>query len=272
MKWKKVVLVLTLVFGIVLGVNALRSSSIAVSEFREDAHVSFASSAEIPFFRSFLLTGLSISGSWEGPGYAQVWLASGNNQYLVIDTKSLTDTVEFSGFGTRFYAACTETCSIPPVQPEKLLVLISGPGVLSIDSYHFSVPMPPSGLVVNKIQSIDTPNHSLLVIVLMLVVSVFGAHVLSHISTHPVAKRIVILVFIFAFISITAVFGVSMAAPTSAFAMATKGAASIGAALAVILLFAVVVMEFLVSQRPAQEKPDVWRELEEAEEKWMKKK
>ena len=69
----------------------------------------------------------------------------------------------------------------------------------------------------------------------------------------------------------TGVFGVSVASPTAAVAVATKKAASVLAALAVIVLFTIFGAEMLTSKKPDSPRPDVWKELEEVEEEWEKK-
>ena len=274
--WKKAVLVLTIVIAVILGIMTVRPSGVQVSEFREQAHVRLSGSDQIPFHRPCLMKGLSLSGSWEGPGFAQVWLLAENDQkFLVMDTRTLPELLELSSFGTQFEGQCLETCSMTPVLPERLVVLISGPGFLSIDEYHFVVPLSPSGLApcpnCQKVAQADTPNHSTLLMILLLVISVVGAHALGHMTQNPRTKKILIIIFIGGFVALTSVFGVSMAAPTAAVAVVTKQAASVLAALAVIVMFAIFGAEMLTSKKPDGPRPDVWKELEEVEEEWEKK-
>ena len=276
MMWKKAVLVLTVAIAVILGVMNVYPSSVQVSEFSEKAHVRLSGSDQIPFYHPFLMKGLSLSGSWEGPGFAQVWLLAENNQkFLVMDTRTLPEVLEFSAFGTQFEGQCLETCNMAPVLPEKLVAFISGPGFLSIDEYHFVVPLGPSGLVAcptcKKVVQVDTPNHSSLLMILLLVISVVGAHALGHMTQNPRTKRVLIIIFIGAFVALTGVFGVSVAAPTAAVAVATKKAASVLAALALIVLFAIFGAEMFASKKPDSPRPDVWKELEEVEEEWEKK-
>ncbi len=273
--WKKAVLVLTIVIAVILGIMTVRPSGVQVSEFREKAHVRLSGSDQIPFYHPFLMKGLSLSGSWEGPGFAQVLLLAENEQkFLVMDTRTLPEVLEFSAFGTQFEGQCLETCSMTPVLPERLVVLISGPGFLSIDEYHFVVPLGPSGLAPCpncRVVQVDSSNHFTLLMILLLVISVVGAHALGHIAQNPRAKKILIMIFIGGFVALTSVFGVSVAAPTAAVAVVTKQAASILAALAVIVMFAIFGAEMLASKKSDGQRSDVWKELEEVEEEWEKK-
>jgi len=277
MMWKKAVLVLTIVIAVILGVMTVRPDKVTVSEFTEKAHVRLSGSNEIPFHHPFLMRGLSLSGSWEGPGFAQVWLIAENDQkFLVMDTRTLPEVLELSAFGTQFEGICLQTCSMAPALPKRLIVLISGPGFLTIDEYHFVVPLGPSGLAscpnCKKISAFETPNHFTLLMILLLVISVIGSHVLSHVTQNPKTKKVLIVIFLAAFIALSSVFGVSVAAPTTAVAVATKKAASVLAALGLMILFAILGIEMLApSKKPETTKPDVWKDLEEAEEEWEKK-
>jgi len=275
--WKKAVLVLTVVIAVILGVMTVNPSSVNVSAFREKAHVRLSGSDQIPFYHSFLIKSLSLSGSWEGPGFAQVWLLAENDQkFLVMDTRTLPEMLELSAFGTQFESECLQTCSlVTPVLPERLIVLISGPGFFSIDEYNFAVQLGPSGLAecpnCMKIAPLNTPHHATLLMILLLVISVIGAHALGHMTQNLRMKRVLIVIFIGSFIALSSVFGVSVAAPTGSVAVATKHAASVLAAIGVIVLFAILGIEMCAPKKPDSPKPSVWKELEEAEEKWEKK-
>ncbi len=272
MMWKKAVLITTIVIGIVLGVISVKPAQ--VTEFTEEAHYRFSETKEIPFLRSFPLSGFGISGSWEGPGYAQVWLVTeGPERWLVFDTGVLMETVELSAFGASFDSACIESCDLPGVIPKQLFVYISGPGMLSIDALHFSVPLNPSGLAIKTIQQSSAPDHSMLVLVLLLVVAVVGSHTVGHFCNNPTTKKILVMVFLGAFLILGGVFGVSVAAPTAAIAVTAKKAASICAAGVFIILFALLAFEMLqMNKDPAKPSVSVWKELEEAEEEWEQKK
>jgi H+/gluconate symporter-like permease len=107
--------------------------------------------------------------------------------------------------------------------------------------------------------------------ILLLVIAVVGAHFLGHMTQNPKTKRILVFIFIGAFVTLTGVFGVSVAAPTAAVAVATQKAASVLAAAGVVGLFAILGAEMRTSKKPDAPKPDVWKELEDAEEEWEKK-
>lgn len=276
MNWKHVVLVVALIFALVIGLNSVQPGFVQVTEFTESANIKLGDSAFIPFSRDFEISGLALSGYWEGPGYAQVFLSDGETRLLVFDTRNLLGTIEFESFGSRFNAACMETCSFSPLKPKELVALVHGPGFLTIDSYHYSVPLSPSGLAscpnCKKVRQPVLPNHSLLVLIILLLGSVFGSHTLSHVCGSPHTKRLLLIVFLVGFLSLAGIFGSSVAAPTSAFAVGTKHAASIVAAFGVIILFVIAGIEMIVRKKEVPSDPDtrIWSELEEAEEKWEK--
>ncbi len=265
MSWKKAVLLLTAVLAIILGIISVRPSQVPVAEFRESADLRLASSAEIPFHRSIFLSGFALSGSWEGPGYAQVWLLGEDKKYLVMDTRDLPEVLELSAFGTSFDSACIETCSIPPLQPKSLFAIVSGPGVLSIDSYHFTVPLSPSGLALcpncKKVQQSQTPNHILLLAVLLLVIAVVGSHSLSHCCRNVLSKRFLVVLFLAGFVALGGLFGVSVAAPSAAVVITAQKTISVFAALALLVLFLIGAVEMLVSHK----KSDLAEDEEECE-------
>lgn len=269
MTWKKVILVLSVVIALILTLIAVRPSEVA--ELREHTDVRLSHSAKIPFQHSFALKGLALSGSWEGSGSAEVWLVGGEKRYLVLDTRSVPSVLEFSSFGTRFDSACTETCSIPPLQADYLLVILSGPGFLTIDSYHMSIPLEPTGFLSypRTVFDLPMPNHALFLISLLLFIAVVGSHTLGHYCQNPMTKRIVMMIFLGAFIALGSVFGVTLATPTTAFAVVTKQVVSVFAAFVLIALFVLAAYE-IIMHKPSSPKQDVWKDLEEAEEKWGK--
>ena len=269
MTWKKAVLVLSVVIVLILTLIAVRPAEVA--ELREHTDIRLSHSAKVPFQHSFALKGLALSGSWEGSGSAEVWLIGGEKRYLVLDTKSVPAVLEFSSFGTRFDSACTETCSIPPLQADYLLVILSGPGFLTVDSYHMSIPLEPTGFLSypKTVFDLPMPNHALFLISLLIFISVIGAHTLGHYCQNPVTKRIVIMVFLGAFIALGSVFGVTLITPTAAFAVVTKQAVSVFAAFVLIALLVLTAYEIIVHKQPGS-KQDVWKDLEDAEEKWEK--
>lgn len=274
MMWKKAVIGATIVIAVILSIIAVNPSQVQRTEFVEDAHYRLSETKEISFVRSFALSGFGISGSWEGPGYAQVWLVTeGPERWLVFDTRTLMETVELSAFGASFDGACIESCDMPNVLPTQLFVYISGPGMISIDSFHYAVPLNPSGLAIKTIQQADTPDHSMLVLILLLVVAVIGSHTMGHFCRNPITKKVLVFVFLGAFLVLGGVFGVSVVAPTAAIAMTAKKAASISAAVSFLILFALIGIEMLqFNKEQSKQPPTVWKDLEEAEESWEKKK
>ncbi len=266
MIWKKVVLVLTFVLAIILVIITVNPASVPVTELRESVNLRLSSSAEIPFSKPFALNGLALSGAWEGSGFAEVWLVGEGRKYLVLDTGNLPKVLEFADFGTRFEAACVDSCDFPPLKPEGLFVLVSGPGLLSIDEFHLAVPISPSGLALcpncKRIKASGTPNHLMLLIVLLSVIAVVGSHSLGHFCKNLLVKRILILLFLGGFVILGSMFGVSMAAPSAAIAVSTQKVASVFAAFGVVTLFFIGAVEMLAyhKQNP---NPDVQKKFEE---------
>jgi hypothetical protein len=272
--WKKAVIIATIVIAIVLGIISVKPAGTQSNELIEKTNYRIAMTKELPFLKPFPLNGFGISGAWEGPGYAEVWLvADDEKRYLVFDTHVLPTTLELSAFGERFEGVCIDTCRLPDIMPRRLFVLISGPGILSIDALHFAAPLNPSGLAIQKIKQSDAPDHSMLVLVMLLAVAVIGAHTCGHFCSNPVAKKVLIFVFLGAFLVLGGVFGVAIAAPTTAIAVTAKKAASVCAAAAFIILFILLAVEMMqVNKDPVQASPSVWSELENAEETWERKK
>jgi hypothetical protein len=274
MTWKKTVIGATIVIAIILSVIAVKPSQVQRTEFSEEAHYRLSETKEIPFLRTFALRGFGISGSWEGPGYAQVWLVTeGPERWLVFDTRVMLEAVELSGFGSSFEGVCDESCDMPNVLPKQLFVYISGPGMLSIDALHYAVPLNPSGLAVKTVQQSDSPDHSMLVLVLLLVIAVVGSHTVSHYCSSPITKKVLVFVFLGAFLVLGGVFGVSIAAPTAAVAITAKKAASVSAAVSFLVLFLLIAAEMMhIGKQPVQQTSGVWKDLEDAEEEWERKK
>ncbi len=270
MMWKKIVLVATLLLAVTAAVVASRSSPAAT--FREPASIKVLESAEIPFTRPFLVKSLALSGSWEGPGFAQVWVVGQGRSHIVLDTRAFQNAIELSAYGTHFDGACVDTCAMTAMRPERLLFMVSGPGVLVIDAFHFSVPLEASGLAIRRVEEVKSPDHSVVLIVVLLVAALLGAHYLSHTCRNPTMKRVLIFIFLGAFLATAGVFGATLASPTSAFTFVAKKAASVFAAGGVIALFVIGGAEMMSPRAPEEAKQNIWKELEEAEEEWEKRK
>jgi len=230
MNWKKAIISLTLILAVIIGVMTTRPET-STPEFSEDANIHLSSSAKILFDSEFALNRLALSGSWEGSGYAQVWLDGDKKDYLVIDTRV---------FGTSFNSACMETCRIPALNPSSLFVHINGPGSLAINNYNFAVPFDPSGMVpcpnCKTIRQSNTPDHFVLLLVLALVITVIGAHSLNHWCRSRTSKRLLIILFLGGFITLGVVFGLAFTS-SAALAAVAKKAVSIFAAMGVITVF-----------------------------------
>ena len=275
MMWKKVVLAASIVLVIILTIISVKPSGVQVTEFSEKADIRATESTEIPFLKSFPMNGFAVSGSWEGPGFAQVWLEGENHNYLVMDTRTLPKVIELSGLGSGFEAACIDSCKFPEFTPDNLVLLVSGPGVISIDAYHFAVPSTATGLSFcadcKKVDQPETPNHSLLALVFLLLIAVVGSHVLGHICRTPQTKSTALIIFLCSFVALGVVFGVSVAAPTTAIAVTTEKAASVFAAFGMLLLTVIGAIEVLSGKNENPPMPNVWNDLEDAEEEWQKK-
>ncbi len=277
MMWKKVVLAATVLIAVIFTIISVNPSGVQVIEFSEKASIRTTETMTVPFLKDISLTGFSVSGSWEGSGYAEVWLVGEGRKYLVMDTLDLPKTIELSSFGTSFENVCIDSCKMPVLKPETLVLVVSGPGVLSIDSLHFVAPATATGLSLcpncKRVTQSENPDHSLLAVVFLLVLAVFGSHLVGHICTGDRTKRILMGAFLVGFISLGILFGVSVAAPTTAIAVTTKKAASVFAAFGMLLLVAAIAVEVLVKNKEEViSKPDVWKDLEAAEEEWEKKK
>jgi len=245
MSWKKAVILVAIAITVIMGIMTVRPAQI-ITEFRESTDIRLAESSEIPFIKDFSIKGLAISGSWEGSGYAEVWMIANDKKYLVMDTRKLPKVLEFST-GTRFEAACIDTCVLPPMRPERLYAMISGPGFLIIDQYHFAVQLSPSGMAACKncrqVKQPRTLDHSMLLLTVLLLVAVVGSHSLGHRCRKKYTKHLLIIIFIGMFITLAAVFGVSLTSPTSALIVTAKRAASISAAIGFLTLFSLISVE-----------------------------
>ncbi|MBW2969661.1 hypothetical protein KY319_00905 [Candidatus Woesearchaeota archaeon] len=273
MSWKKVVLALTVIIALIFVIISVRPTNFI--ELHEKADVRVSSTAKIPYSPPYAVKGFSITGSWEGSGSALVYIVGEGQRYLVLDTLVMPAVLEFSGFGTPFESVCMESCSVPPFKPEYVIVYLSGPGFLTINSYNVAVPLDASGLVscenCKKISQTPSPNHFPILLVLVLVVAILGSHVLGHYCQGAVRKRITLMIFLGSFLVLGSAFGLALAAPTANVIVVAKQSASIFSALCILALFGVISFE-IFSHKESFSKPDVWKELEEAEERWEAKK
>lgn len=211
------------------------------------------------------LKSLKISGSFVGSGSAQVWLVTDTDQYLAIDTRLLS---------TKFENICAETCDLSSVNSNYLSVYIED-GVLSLNEYKIKASSNPSGLAscpgCKKVKNNNLPDHYILLLTLLLAIGIFGSHSLHHCCKNSLSKKVLIGLFIGGFIMIMAVFGISLTAPAGA-AFIAKRAASVFAAIALMTIFVIAGFELnQIGKKSGPINPNVWAELEEAEEEWQGK-
>ena len=269
MRWRLIFLCLALVFSICLIVVSVQPSFIPVTGLKEPVHIRLSESSYVPFYRDFDISGLSISGFWEGPGRAQVWLLRDKKQILVFDTRVLLSSLDFSGFGTRFDNICVDSCRFSPFKPKELFILVSGPGFLTIDEYNYAVPFSATGMASRNVQQVGPPDHRLILLIFLILIFVFGAHSVSKVCKRPKIKIAVAGLFILSFIVLSSIFGLSLFSPTSAFTLGARRVASIISAMGVITLFVIAGIEMYFSQKNIKsDKSGVWKELEEAEDEW----
>jgi hypothetical protein len=266
MTWKKAVLVLTAVMAVALIIVAFRPPGGSATDVREEANLQIRSSGHIPYTQAFPLKGFALSGNWKGTGVAQVWIVTEGIEYLVLDTRNLKS--------DKFAEFCLDSCDIPVSFAESLIVIVSD-GVLSIDTYDLKAVSGPTGLALcpncKRIIQRNTPDHFLLLTILLLVISVVGAHALGHCCKRHLSKKVLFVLFLAGFAMLGGLFAAYVGAPDSVAAVARK-AGSVFAALGVVTLFTIGGIEM---RRPANdpEKPEsnIWKDLERAEEEWGKK-
>jgi len=235
MIWKKIVLAASCIMAVILSLIAFTHNN----EVREYVDVHLTHSQDLPFDHPYPINGMSLSGSWKGNGYAQAWLLADDKQYLILDTGKATT--------SSFREACAESCRTQPVNPKRIHIEIFGDGELFIDEYQLNTASDALGLALcptcKKVTQEQAPDHSLFLLVLLLLLAIIGAHVMSHCCSKPLVKLAITAIYIVSFLLLTTVFGVSVAAPTTQIAQVAKETASIFSALGVIILFALTAVE-----------------------------
>ncbi len=99
------------------------------------------------------------------------------------------------------------------------------------------------------VQQNQDPDHSLLVIAVLLAAAVIGSHTVRHFCQHKKAKFALLAIFTLSFAILIGMFGVTVTAPTSAFAVVAKRTASVMAALGVLAVFFIIAVEFGLKQQ-----------------------
>jgi len=276
MKGKNILLAITVTLAVIMGLMSVSPQTVQSTYFKEVVDLRYASSSGMPT-PEMLINGMALSGRWEGPGHAEVYLVTEEQRYLVVDTRKLPPLVQFDAYGIPFEAMCLESCAMPLIKPEKMIAVVYGPGVLSIDEYHYTAPTNPTGLAFcpncERIEQPRVPNHSLLLPAILLALAVIGAHIMGHCCTRPKVKKALVITFFAGFILIIGIFGVAVAAPTGALSTTAKHAASVASALGVIAILAAAAFEVTRGRKSTLPVSDsqVWSELEEAEKKWLRK-
>jgi len=246
MSWKTALVIIAIVISVIIGVISV--TPYQVSQFSDGVQLKIISSSVIPLNYDFLITGMAMSGSWEGPGYARIFLESEDEQYLVFDTRKIEGVLEFS-MGTRFDFVCVDSCLTNPLKPKQLLVYLSAPGVLTIDRYHFTIPNHPTAFAIcegcSTVKTPTAPEHFMFVLALLLLVGIIGSHTLQHCCKPPIVRRMLAIVFLISFVLLGGVFGTSLVNPSSALVLNIQMVASVFAAFGVLTLLVIAGVELL---------------------------
>ena len=233
MSGKTLIVVAAVIMAVLLSINGARLSSTTIYK---PINRIVAESSIVALQEHSTLSRFAISGQWEGPGSARVFLLDGKQSRLVADTSKLgnMNAVHLS-------EVCVETCDFSGVIPKAIAVQIKGKGSLAIEGYTFNTESNVAGLAscsdCKKIEAVQTPDHAIFLISVLLLITIIGSHRLNHHSTRPMKKRAMAGVFIAGFVSLTALFGFSIFHPDGSIAVLTRYAASIFAAGGVLTLF-----------------------------------
>lgn len=251
MKLTQIVFAATIVMAIFLTIASLSNQ---FGEIVEEPNLQLTGSSILPLTPR-MTDGFAVTGHWEGEGYANIWFESDTVEALAFDTRKII-------FG-KFDSACIDSCSIPESTSSKLKVEIEGDGLLTLEKLHFATPQNPIGMALcpncKKVAQTNEPDHSLLVIILLLTISFIGSHTLKHYCKSKTAKYSLLGVFVLTFIIFAALFSITVSAPTSAIAITAKRTASIFSAIGIIALFATITIEVVKkSQEPPEWEQDIW--------------
>jgi len=257
--WKKAVMIATVVIAIIISFVSLTSRAGVTGNFNMQVY----GTEKIPFSVQGV-DSVKFSGSWSGSGSAQVWLVTEDSQYLAFDTRSLP---------ASFSDVCVETCDMPTSNVMYLSVYTKD-GTLTLSEYSADTSSNPSGLAAcpncKSVRTSNSPDHSILLLSLVLTIAIFGSHSLHHCCKRKLSKKVLVVLFVGAFLTMGGVFGVSLTAPSGA-AVIAKQAASVFAALALLVIFVIAAIELRASEKTSPINSSVWEKLEEAEEEWSKK-
>lgn len=247
MRWKTGILTSTVLMAALLILFSVNDN---FGEVIERPEITITGSSQLKLSER-VVDGFALDGSWQGSGHAEIWLEGESGHKLAFDTRALEST-GFFGRDT-FALACMETCTLPATKTKNLDVKIEGEGVLRLDGYHYSTPQNAIGLALcpncKRVSQNQEPDHSLLVIVLLLAISILGSHVLHHCCHDRKVKLSLIAVFTISFVVLLAMFGITITAPTSAVALTFRRSASVLAAFGVLAIFTIIAIEFTIRKR-----------------------
>lgn len=266
MNARKPILIAATLMVLAMGFLAFKPGE-QFTDITERTNMRFTQTTELPFSQPFTVSGLAVSGSWMGNGFAQAWLIGQGEKHLILDTDTLDQ--------PQFTLACEDSCKINPLVPEKLLIVVTG-GQLAINDVNYAVPFEPAGMALcpncRKVSQKATPDHGVFMIVILLFISVIASQALTNTCSTSGRRKMVTGILVVSFLVLTTVFGVSVAAPTSELATTAKQGASVIAALGVLALFSVGIMEIRKRDPPFDPQSKIWNALEEAEDEWEKRK
>ena len=266
MNARKPILIAATLMVVIMGLLSFKPAD-QFTDVTERTNLRITQTMELPFNQPFTVSGLAVSGNWMGPGFAQIWLVGQGEKKLVLDTDNLEQ--------PHFEMACDESCKVNPIVPEKILLVVTE-GQLSLYDVHYAVPFEPAGMALcpncRKVSQKGTPDHGVFMIVILLFISVVASQALTNSCTTQGRRRTVTGILVVSFLVLTTVFGVSVAAPTSELATTAKQGASIVAALGVLALFSIGIIEIRKRDPPFDPQSKIWNALEEAEDEWERKK
>ncbi len=268
---KKIAVFAAVVMGFVLGVHAL---SLYSESFYKPLGIPVSEDKIFSIEEKASFTKFSVSGRWTGHGSAKIFLIDGDKAWLVADTSRVApnlNSVHLSDF-------CDETCYLSGLKPSSLAVQISGTGVFMLDGYSFNTDTDIAGAVVGlascpdckKIRVMNTPDHGVFFIVLLLLITILGSHQLSHHSNLK-KRKIAIGALVGSFVVLSALFIFAFLQPHSQLSIIIRYAASILSAAGVLTLFVLGGVE-LSEEKEVKVDSNIWKELEKEEAVWERKK
>lgn len=265
MSGRTIIVVAAVIMAVLLCVQGARLAS---TTLYKPINRVVGESSIIPLNEKSSLSHFAISGDWTGKGSARVFLLDGKKTLLVADTAKLAPNLG----SVHLNEVCKETCSLSGVVPKALAVQIIGKGSFVIDGYTFSTDSNVAGLAscpeCRKIKAVQTPDHGIFLISVLLLIAIVGSHRFTHHAMNPMKKRAMAGVFITGFLSLTALFVFSLLNPHGTIAIVTRYAASVFAAGGVLTLFVIGGFEIVKEKEEREAETAVWKELEHEEEEW----